>query len=98
MSKSRKKPSVAFWATVAVVGALAYPISFGPACWWFSPRNIDYFSLPPAGALKIYWPIGWLIEHGPKPMTRAIRWYALLRIDFVWVQVSPSGDWKSIAR
>jgi len=31
---SRKKPGVTFWATVAVVVLLvAYPLSFGPACW-----------------------------------------------------------------
>jgi len=30
---SRKKPGVAFWATVVLVVALAYPVSFGPACW-----------------------------------------------------------------
>jgi hypothetical protein len=31
---SRKKPGVAFWATVVVVAALiGYPLSFGPACW-----------------------------------------------------------------
>jgi hypothetical protein len=29
----RKKPGVAFWATVVVVAVLAYPLSFGPACW-----------------------------------------------------------------
>ena len=30
----RKKPGVAFWATVIVVVVLvAYPLSFGPACW-----------------------------------------------------------------
>ena len=30
----RKKPGLAFWATVVVVIALvAYPLSFGPACW-----------------------------------------------------------------
>jgi hypothetical protein len=30
----RKQPGVAFWATVAVVvGLVAYPLSFGPACW-----------------------------------------------------------------
>jgi hypothetical protein len=30
---SRKKPGVAFWATVLVVAGLAYPLSVGPACW-----------------------------------------------------------------
>jgi hypothetical protein len=30
----RKKPGVAFWATVVVVAALvAYPLSLGPALW-----------------------------------------------------------------
>jgi len=33
MTSSCKKPGVAFWATVVVVVGLAYPISFGPACW-----------------------------------------------------------------
>jgi hypothetical protein len=30
----RKKPGVTFWATVVMVVTLvAYPLSFGPACW-----------------------------------------------------------------
>jgi hypothetical protein len=34
MTSARTKPGVAFWATVVVVVALvAYPLSFGPACW-----------------------------------------------------------------
>jgi hypothetical protein len=34
MTSERKKPGVVFWATVSVVVALiAYPLSFGPACW-----------------------------------------------------------------
>jgi hypothetical protein len=33
MNYEHKKPGVAFWATVVVVVALAYPLSFGPACW-----------------------------------------------------------------
>jgi hypothetical protein len=33
MSEERKKPGVAFWATVVLVAVLAYPLSFGPACW-----------------------------------------------------------------
>jgi hypothetical protein len=33
MSVNRKQPGVAFWATVVAVLVLAYPISFGPACW-----------------------------------------------------------------
>jgi hypothetical protein len=35
-----KKPGVAFWATVVVVVVLvAYPLSFGPACWITSRLN-----------------------------------------------------------
>lgn len=34
MNSDRRKPGVAFWATVAVVGLpLLYVASFGPACW-----------------------------------------------------------------
>jgi hypothetical protein len=34
MTSDRKKPGVAFWATlVVVVGLVAYPLSFVPACW-----------------------------------------------------------------
>jgi hypothetical protein len=37
MPDDRKQPGVAFWATVALVVVLVgYPLSFGPACWWFS--------------------------------------------------------------
>src|SRR5262245_22978664 len=42
MTPSHKKPGVAFWATVVVVVVLvAYPLSFGLACWWFSPPWSD---------------------------------------------------------
>ena len=40
MKTDRKQPGVAFWATVVVFAALAYPISFGPACWITSRTNI----------------------------------------------------------
>ena len=42
MTPSRKKPGVAFWPTVVVVVALvAYPLSFGPACWIASRTGTD---------------------------------------------------------
>src|SRR5262249_29277942 len=41
MSSSHKKPAMAFWATVVVVMLLvAYPLSFGPACWWFTSSPV----------------------------------------------------------
>jgi hypothetical protein len=36
----RKKPGVAFWATVALVVPLLYAASFGPACWLTS--HLEY--------------------------------------------------------
>jgi hypothetical protein len=64
---SRKKPGVAFWATVALVVVLvAYPLSFVPAC-WISKTN----ELPlndgrcPRAAPRFYRPIGWAMVHGP---------------------------------
>jgi len=52
-----KKPGVAFWATVVVVVALlAYPLSFGPACWIADRENISRYEL---------WPYVLLIRHSP---------------------------------
>jgi hypothetical protein len=46
MTSDRKKPGVAFWATVVVVVLLAYPISFGPACWISSQTGFALRALP----------------------------------------------------
>jgi hypothetical protein len=45
MTADRKKPGVAFWATVVLVVALAYPLSFGPACWLASRTGIGIKAL-----------------------------------------------------
>jgi len=51
MSDPKKKPGVASRATVVVVVVLsAYPLSFGPAC-WFSCA-VDKLT----GHLRIFWP------------------------------------------
>jgi hypothetical protein len=70
----RKKPGVAFWATVAVVVVLvvlmAYPLSFGPAS-----RLAQRRKLPEDAFVALYRPIGWLACCGPRPMRIAIwRW------------------------
>jgi hypothetical protein len=42
----RKKPGMAFWATVAVVAVLAYPLSFGPVCWITSRTGVSSIAIP----------------------------------------------------
>jgi hypothetical protein len=66
----RKKPGVAFWATVVVVVLLAYPISFGPACWIYSRSDHD-------DALSdFYLPIGLLFAYGPRFVIKPIQSWA----------------------
>jgi hypothetical protein len=75
---SRKKPGVAFWATVAVVAALVgYPLSWGPVCWIRSDFLGDadwamemYFT--------IYGPLLWIDERAPDSIQHATAWYCNL--------------------
>jgi hypothetical protein len=75
----KKKPGVAFWATVVVVVVLvAYPLSFGPACWIASQQwapdgtneVIDWF----------YSPASFVLHYAPKNFEDALFWYASLWI------------------
>jgi hypothetical protein len=86
---SRKKPGVAFWATVVVTVALIlYPLSFGPACWWFSTTEpLDVFLASvmssargstysdSACAPDIYWPLGWAVDHMGETPSEILGWY-----------------------
>jgi hypothetical protein len=77
MISGRKKPGVAFWATVVVVVVLAYPLSYGPVC-WFDLRQERL----PRWARPVVWyvwrPMGFLAVNGPRPIKRAIQWWASL--------------------
>ena len=79
---SRKQPGLAFWATVVVVaGLVLYPLSFGPACWWFAgPQRAGLFcaGFTDRYAPIYYWPIGWLADRSPLVLHDAIIWYARL--------------------
>jgi hypothetical protein len=49
-------------------------------------------------APRAYWPIRWLIAYGPQPVSRALQWYALLRIDRVWLPTSSKGYYTIVMR
>jgi hypothetical protein len=73
MTTDRKKPGVAFWATVVVVVALvllAYPLSFGPACRIFGPVHAidDEFC-------TFFRPLLIALQHCPQPVRNGARWY-----------------------
>ena len=68
---SRKKPGAAFWATVVVVVVLAYPLSFGPACWICSRTQKAV-----AGVGVIYHPLFWLWARGTSRTAGYISSYA----------------------
>jgi hypothetical protein len=91
------------WAkwTLAAVLILAYPVSFGPACWISSPVRITLLPGDPPNlkpvfstAPKCYWPIGWLAVNGPDAITACIVWYATRRCDGVILQTTAAGDFE----
>jgi hypothetical protein len=72
MPDDRKQPGVAFWATVALVVVLVgYPLSFGPACWWFGKPSEQVVLVS-----RAYAPIGWIAVHAWTPIGLVFRWYA----------------------
>jgi hypothetical protein len=67
----RKKPGVAFWATVVVVMlVLAYPIGFGPAVWLTVRTNSTKSVVE-----RLYWPVLWAYADGPVWAQDPIRRY-----------------------
>ena len=104
MSEPRKKPGIAFWATVVVVVALVYLLSFGPACWISSRMNVGADLVP-----VVYRPLTWAMSPDPETMfNRVGSWYALVGarenwmwgaawdpgsgrfVDWVWVSLDPT--------
>ena len=53
--KRKKKRRLVIWATVVVL--LAYPLSFGPAC-WLGGRQGRIVAVS-----RVYFPIGWVAVH-----------------------------------
>jgi hypothetical protein len=79
MTPSHKKPGVAFWATVGLVVVLvAYPLSFGPACWLTSQSaDGDYTARDCAWGMIAYWPLG-RIALSTSPVGTAMKWWTAL--------------------
>ena len=113
MTSDRKKPGVAFWATVVVVvGLAAYPLSFGPACWWFSSsvsqkpaangdllqQEVELRGTSGRWAPRFYWPIGWLAAKGPRPISTVIRGYATLFVGSIDLPYSSDGGYFMVVR
>ena len=98
----KKKPTAGFWTTIAlIVLPVVYPISFGPACWWFAKEPtlwVGCVGTRPKVAPHIYWPIGWLAEIGPRPVHDAIYWYATPRNGRVLLPSDRSGAKLSAPR
>ena len=71
MKRSGKRPGVAFWATVVVVVLLvAYPLSFGPACWL-----ADSGLLPEKPAIHCYRPLIRAVVYDYPIVGPALHWY-----------------------
>jgi hypothetical protein len=72
MTSDRKKPGVAFWATLVVVAVFViYPLSLGPACWLLTQE------WKPEGThgvvQQVFAPILWVYRNGPQPVHNVMR-------------------------
>jgi hypothetical protein len=73
---SRKKPGVAFWATVVMTLIVLYVLGVGPV------SSIADASSSPGWTtdayVQIYLPIIWIYENGPQSIHEVIEWYVNL--------------------
>jgi hypothetical protein len=82
MMTDRKKPGVAFWATVVLAALLVgYPLSFGPAC-WLTSQELGFLTSPPPQdrlprAMIVYWPLGRLAL-SQSPLRKPVQWWMAL--------------------
>jgi hypothetical protein len=83
-----KKPTAGLWLAVALVVMLvAYPLSFGPACWISSRTNTAASAIPIA-----YRPIVWCMAHN-RGLGKVVNWYSELGAGrgWQWVDFSDSA-------
>jgi hypothetical protein len=96
MTSDRKKPGVAFWASVVVVVVLVYVGSFGPACWIASRTHTDdgaFFSLA-------YRPMWWAMRRDVPLIGETLTVYAGLAMghELRIPKVGPSDNSQSLQR
>jgi hypothetical protein len=69
----RKRLGNRVLATIVALAAVAYSLSFGPACWIVARADLrlraDLVNLP-------YRPVIWVYSRSSGPIEAAIRWYA----------------------
>jgi hypothetical protein len=72
MSGERKKPGVAFWATVMLAVPILYVLSSGPAV-----LIVDYAQSEQVNEWFgwVYAPLNWLYLKGPKPIRDLLDWW-----------------------
>jgi hypothetical protein len=79
MTAERKKPGVAFWVTVTLIGLVLYGLSIGPVAWlvrdatpgdwgWTAYHGVYY----PIHSLRDY---GTEVDPRDNPVADAIGWY-----------------------
>lgn len=85
MTPSRKKPGVAFWATVAVILPALYVLSFGPM------RIVGmHYEMPPPTPKTLGF--GWSIE-GPTEFDAVPNaWYQALYRPLIWASQQSWGS------
>jgi len=80
-----RKPGVAFWATVVVVVVLmAYPLTFGPACWLSGWIKLPSFA--DQGLRRVYGPLADYTISEENSATAALWWWTCLGAE--------SGAWN----
>ena len=83
MSDLRKKPGWVFWMAVALILALAYPLSWGPWCFYCGVAEPLWHTGPPGDctARGFYLPISHVMRRLPESIADGYRsylswWYA----------------------
>jgi hypothetical protein len=94
MSKERKKPTASFWITVALVAVLvAYPLTFGPACWLAARTQIDRGEM----FQNAYWPLGRAIHTNVPVVADLLQAIARIGMPTTGGVVLPGGPKKGEA-